>query len=259
MKTIRFDLPGDLTSAEILPLADFHIGDAMSDWNHIQSLLKHIKDTPNCYAILGGDLMDTAIASSIGDTYAANLQPMRQLEFCTKLFEPIKDKIICVLSGNHENRVYKNDGLDTTMMMCNQLGIGERYSSTTALLFLRVGRDRRTGFKGRQVCYTIYCTHGSGGGRKEGGKINRLVDLSGIVDADIYVTAHTHLPATLKTGYYRTSMSNSSVSFVEKLFVNTASALDYGGYGDVQGYKPSSKEYPRIILDGAKHKASAIL
>lgn len=262
MKTVRIDLPKELESAEILPLADFHIGDAMSDWKHIQSLLQHVKDTPNCYCILGGDLMDTAIASSIGDTYAANIQPMQQLEMCVKLFEPIKDKILCVVHGNHENRIYKSDGIDMTQVMCNQLGIGERYSSTTALLFVRLGIENRHGIDKshqRQQSYTVYVTHGGGGGRREGGKINRLVDLATIVDADVYICAHTHLPALLKTGFYRTSMSNSTVSMVEKLFVNTASALDYGGYGDIQGYRPSSKEYPRIILSGTKHKAAAVL
>ena len=178
------------------------------------------------------------------------------------LFEPIKDKILCVLHGNHENRVYKSDGIDMTQVMCNQLGIGERYSATTALLFIRLGLDNRHGndkSHHRQQAYTIYVTHGAGGGRKEGGKINRLADLANITDADVYICAHTHLPALFKTGYYRANFMNSSVAFVEKLFVNTASALDYGGYGDIQGYRPNSKEYPMIVLDGTKKKAKAIL
>lgn len=258
MKTIRADLPRDLESAEIIPLADFHLGDAMSDWKLIQSLLKHIEETPNCYAVLGGDILDTAICSSIGDTYAANLNPMSQIEMAVKLFEPIKHKILTVCGGNHENRIYKNDGLDMTQIYCNQLGIGDRYTSTTALVFIRVGKDRLEGH-GRQQRYMVYVAHGSGGGRREGGKINRLADLATIVDADIYITAHTHLPATFKTGYYRTDTSNSSVAYVEKLFVNTASALNYGGYGDVKGYKPGSKSYPSIILNGLKHEARVIL
>lgn len=262
MKAIKCDLPREMKSAEIIPLADFHLGDSMSDWKHIDGLLKHIEETPNCYAVLGGDILDTAIASSIGDTYAANLNPMSQIEMAVKLFDPIKEKILAVCGGNHERRVYKTDGLDMTQIYCNQLGIGDRYTSTTALLFIRIGRDARHGqdkSHGRQTCYTMYLTHGGGGGRKEGGKINRLADLETIVDADIYVTAHTHLPATFKTGYFRTSTMNSSVAYVEKLFVNTASALNYGGYGDVQGYKPGSKSYPRIVISGEKKEAKVIL
>lgn len=258
MKTIKIDLPVEHENIELHALSDLHLGDGMSDWFHIQKLLKHIEETPNAYCILGGDLMDTAIASSVGDTYGANLSPMEQLKQCVNLFEPIKDKILCILHGNHENRIYKSDGIDITALMADQLGLRNVYSPTTALLFIRFGQhDTKAHQHKRKIAYTIYATHGSGGGRKEGGKINRLADLAQIVDADVYIMGHTHQPASFRTGYYRTSMANSSVQYVEKLFVNTAAALDYGGYGDVQGYKPSAKTNPIIILDGTTHKARA--
>jgi hypothetical protein len=53
--------------------------------------------------------------------------------------------------------------------------------------------------------------------------------------------------------------SNSSIAFVDKLFVNTAAALNYGGYGDRQGYKPASKSSPVIYLDGLKRNMWAKL
>jgi predicted phosphodiesterase len=220
--------------------------------------IEYIKNTPNAYCILDGDLMDTAISSSIGDTYGANLQPMEQLKMCVKIFEPIKDKIICVLPGNHENRVYKSDGLDITEVMCSQLGISEKYSPTTALLFVRFGAVKATQH-GRPQLYTIYVTHGSGGGRKEGGKVNRLADLAVIVDADIYIHGHTHLPLVFKESFFRVSGANSSVALVDKLFVNTAASLNYGGYGDKQGFKPASKASPVIYLNGTKREMWARL
>ena len=114
----------------ILPLADFHLGDIHSDFKKIQEYLAYIKDNDNVFTVLNGDMMDAAIQSSIGDTYGASLQPMEQLAQCVKIFEPIKDKILAVTPGNHEQRIYKSDGLDLTQLMCNQLGIGERYSNT---------------------------------------------------------------------------------------------------------------------------------
>ena len=260
MKTIRCDLP-DKGIIEIYPLADLHIGDAMSDGKMILNTLDYIKNTPNTYCILDGDLMDTAVCSSIGDTYGANLQPMEQLKTCVRLFQPLADagRILAVLPGNHENRVYKSDGIDMTEMMCAQLRIPERYSPTTALLFVRFGKDNRKERKGRPHLYTIYVTHGSGGGRREGGKVNRLADLASIVDADIYIHAHTHLPLVFKEAFYRVSGSNSSVAMVDKLFVNTAAALNYGGYGDKAGFKPASKCYPVIYLDGVNHNMWAKL
>lgn len=255
IKPIRIDLSSELNDIELHPLADLHIGDAMSDWELIQSEIKRVLETPNAYCVLNGDLMDTAIASSIGDTYAATHQPMEQLEMCVKLFQPLADagKILCVLPGNHENRVYKSDGIDMTYLMCKQLGIEERYSPTTALIFLRFGRLQKHNH-GRKACYSIYMTHGSGGGRKEGGKINRLADYANIVDADAYICSHTHLPAAFKTAFYRVDPRNNTVGMVTKVFVNTAAALNYGGYGDKQGYKPSSTDNPVLKFNGSKRQ-----
>jgi predicted phosphodiesterase len=256
---MRCDLPRDLQGAEIHIFADLHIGDRMSDFKRIVDEINYVRDTPHAYCILNGDLMDTAIAASVGDTYGANLQPMEQLKQCVALFEPIKDKILCITGGNHENRIYKQDGIDMTHLMAAQLGIPDKYTDTTALLFIRLGEHSRYNSKGRQVCYSAYVTHGGGGGRKEGGKINRLADLAGIVDADIYIHSHTHLPAVFKGAYFRVDTSNSSVSLVDKLFVNAAAKLNYGGYGDRQGYKPASKDSPVIRLDGRRKKMTATL
>ena len=258
MRAIKCDLPYADT-IEIHPMADLHIGDAHCDYKGILERLEYIKGKENAYVILDGDLMDTAIANSVGDTYGASLQPMEQLQHCVKLFEPIRDKILCVLPGNHENRVYRHDGLDITQLMCSQLGLQDRYSPTTALLFVRFGEQSRRASRGRRMLYTIYCTHGAGGGRRPGGKVNRLEDLAGIVDADIYIHAHTHLPVVMKQGFFRVSGSNSSVAPVDKLFVNTAAMLDYGGYGDAAGFKPASKRAPVIYLDGHKRDMYAQL
>ena len=251
MKAIKCDLPF-AEVIEIHPMADLHIGDNMCDFKSVMERIEYIRKTPDAYCILDGDLMDTAIASSIGDTYGANLQPMEQLKQCVKIFEPIKGKILAVLPGNHENRVYKSDGVDLTEIMCSQLGIPEKYSPTTALLFIRFGRQTGKNHN-RPPLYTAYVTHGSGGGRKEGGKVNRLADLASIVDADIYIHAHTHLPLVFKESFFRVSGSNSSVALVDKLFVNTAASLNYGGYGDKAGFKPASKRSPVIYLHGLKH------
>lgn len=258
MKAIKVDLSSDLFSAEIHALADMHMGDRSCDFKLIQKRLDYIRDTPNAYCILNGDLMDTAIASSVGDTYAANLAPMEQLKQCIKIFEPIKDKIICITPGNHENRVYRMDGLDITELMAAQLGLSDKYTDTTALLFVRLGQQSKK-HENRPFRYSIYVTHGCGGGRKEGGKINRLADLAMIVDADIYIHSHTHLPAIFKNAFYRADPNNSSVMKVDKLFVNTSAYLDYGGYGDRQGYKPTSTDTPVIYLDGERKRATATL
>lgn len=259
MNVVKADLPESMKNMELHPLFDLHIGDHLSDGLLIQKTIDHIRDTPNARCVLGGDLMDAAIAASVGDTYGANLQPMQQLEVCVKLFAPIKDKILAIVPGNHENRIYKSDGIDITSIMAAQLGLHGKYSPTSALLFVRLGEDKAVGHHKRKVVYSVYLRHGSGGGKKEGGKINALADMANIVDADIYICGHSHLPASFRTGFYRASLSNSSVAYVDKLFVNAAACLNFGGYGEFGGFKPASKLNPVIYLDGNRKYANALI
>jgi hypothetical protein len=49
------------------------------------------------------------------------------------------------------------------------------------------------------------------------------------------------------------------VALVDKLFVNTAASLNYGGYGDAAGFKPASKQAPVIYLNGHKREMYAKL
>lgn len=258
MKCIKHSL-GNFDQLQILPLADLHLGDIHSDGKKINEWLAYIKDTPNCYTILNGDLMNTAIKSSVSDTYLETLTPMEQLKQCVKLFEPIKEKILLITQGNHEVRITKNDSIDVTELFATQLGIGDRYSPASAMLFISFGRQNSDNHN-RPVLYTIFCNHGSGaGGRLEGGKINRLVQLANIVDADCYVHSHTHVPAIVRNSYYRVDTRHCNIVKVDRLFVNTSSTLEYGGYGEFFAFKPNSLETPLIILDGHKHKMQAVL
>ena len=222
--------------------------------------IEYIRDNENVFCVLNGDLMDCAIASSVGDTYGATLSPMEELRACTELFQPIAGKILCVVPGNHEARHYRTNGVDLTELMCTQLGIADRYSPTTALLFIRFGKlDGKANAHGRKAAYTMYVSHGNGGGRKEGGKVQRLVDLSTIVDADVYVCGHTHLPAMLKDGFARPCMANSSITYGTRLYVNTSAKLNYGGYGDTGGFKVPCTDTPIIRLNGERKEMRATL
>lgn len=258
MKPIKIDLSKDIQELEVLIFADEHIGDPMCNMKYLQERIDYVKNTPNAYCILGGDLMDNATKTSIGDTYTQTLSPMDQIDQITEIFAPIKKKILCAVLGNHENRSYKKEGIDPMRCICDRLGCADRYSSTGALLFLRFGKESGNRHN-RRVLYTFYVIHGSGGGRKEGAKAIRLADLASVCDADIYCHHHSHLPMIMKEDYYRTNLSNSSVAKVTKLFVNSSANLEYGGYGEAQGFKPSTIDKPKIILNGTYKDAKAIL
>ena len=264
MKTIRIDLPRDLESIELHTFADEHLGDEHCDVKRLLQRIEYVKNTPNAYCILNGDILDNATKTSIGDTYTQEFNPMEQLSKAVELFEPIKEKILAITQGNHEQRTYRKEGINLSYLIAKQLGLDDRYTSTSALLFIRMGEEARRkesngSGKYRQICYTLYVLHGSGGGRKEGAKAIRLADMASIVDADIYIHSHTHLPMIMKQGYHRIDLRNSTVALATKLFVNTASNLDYGGYGEAAEFKPTSKDTPVIYLGGRKKTYEARL
>lgn len=247
MKLINANIKTPKKSIEIIPMADLHIGAKECDWDAVRQRIEYIKTTPTAYCILDGDLIDNGTKSSIGDIYSQRLNPGEQLNLITQTLEPIKKKILAAVPGNHEARTWRMDGIDITEQICHRLGIIDRYAPETAVLNLTVNNQR----------YEIYITHGSGGGRKAGGKINRLIELADVVDADVYIMGHTHQPMVTRAG--RVVQADGKLKQKELLFVNLASSLKYGGYGEVQAYMPVSNISPRITLHSDTKFAEAQL
>lgn len=259
MQTTTVDRPSDWKVCEVHCFADVHLGDPSCDGKLLQERIAHCEATENCIVLLNGDLCNNAVKSGKSDIYSESVRPMEQLKQAVHLFGKLAEqgKIVCLTDGNHERRTYRNDGIDMSFLIAQQLGVP--YSPGAMLVFLRFGHDAGRTHHGRKVLYTILCNHGSGGGRMLGGKANRLVGATDIVDADVYFRSHVHEPLIVKRGFFRTSAANNSVSYVERLFVNTAAYLDYGGYAEQMEYTPSAKSTPVVYLDGTKRKMDALL
>ncbi len=261
MKVIKADLPRNIEVLELHTFADEHIGDDCCDLPRLKERIAYVAATPNAYCILNGDILDYASRSSIGDIETREFNIMGQLEKAVELFAPIKDKILAITNGNHEARGYRKEGFDISKMIAMQLGLVDKYTATAAVIFLRFGAKAVSyGKRGHEPqLYVVYVNHGSGGGRKEGAKAIRLADMASIIDADIYIHSHSHLPMIMKQGFFRADSRSSSVRNVTKLFVNTAANLNYGGYGEAGEFKPNSKDTPVIYARGPKKEAWAKL
>lgn len=257
MPGIKHELDCHGRPIEVLALADLHIGDPHSDKRLINELISSVKDDDNRYCVLAGDLMNTAITGSKSDSYAETLRPSEQLEQCYELFAPIRDKIIAIVPGNHEERITRTAGTDMTRMLARELGLQDVYRDNSALVILRFGHSY---LHSTPLTYSLYVNHGhGGGGRRAGSKLNSLQDFASIIDADCFIVGHTHLPASFKQSQYRISPQRGVAVLHEQLFVNTASALTYGGYGNRGGYQPPSNSYPVITLDNRNHHMSVTL
>ena len=262
MRCLRVERPREWMDARLYVLADEHIGDAHHDALELEAKMNQIRQDDRAMVIVNGDLLNTALKHSVSDVYSEQMPLGAQIDYVTKLLEPIKDKIIAGTIGNHEYRAYKDVGIDVMSVVFANLGIADRYLCEGGLIFIRMGQ-KGTNNHGRQnppkLWYSVYVTHGSGGGRKEGAKAIRLADMATTVDADIYIHSHTHMPMILRKGYYRADPYNCTGIMVDRLFVNTAASLSFGGYGQMYEYSPSSKRSPVITLSGEVKAARATL
>lgn len=255
MKVIKIDLPNDIKDNRLVlyPISDIHLEAKECNLKKVKEWIELVKNTENGYTILLGDIIDNALKTSVSDSYSARISPEQAIDLAVELFEPIKDKIICIIEGNHESRTKKLVNLSPTKIIAQRLGIEDKYAGEGAVVFVSFGKSQ--GRDIRKQIVTIYGTHGFSGGRKVGGKLNGLELLSDIfTDADIYLVGHTHLPATFRKSSFKANLRNKIAVPHEKVYVNTNAWLNYGGYGQAFGFAPSSLQYPIITIDGFDKK-----
>ena len=242
---------------KIVPLADVHLGDPLIDQKLLKETIEYIKNNDNVFTILNGDLMNVATKNSVSNVYGETMSPMQQIEALVNFLEPIKNKILVATSGNHERRIEKDTSIDIMHIAMKELGIGNRYSNGSYYLYLYFG-EKEKGRKAPMV-YTIFGYHGSGNGRKLGGKINRLVEMSEICVADIFLMSHVHTPIGTKKVMFIPDYGNQTLTRREMLYAVSNSFLNYGGYASQHGYSPVSTSRIEIILNGNKRESKLLM
>lgn len=189
MRFVEQDL-GNIVKAHIIPLSDLHIGDKFFNEKKYLKMIDWIKNTENIYVTLGGDLINNAIIGSVSDTYGEVKTPTQAKGWCVESLKPIKKRILGVVKGNHENRSKKLADWDITQDIARELEV--EYGEESLYLNIKLGNYKNCG----RVNYTMYLTHGTGGGGSPGGRANAIYKANKIVLADLYVMGHVHNPGT---------------------------------------------------------------
>jgi len=169
----------------LLPLADWHIGDKNTAIDVIQGYIDWLVETPNAYTILNGDLMNAAWKESTPELYDDLITPDKAYEKVRELCLPIKDKILMITRGNHEESIYRKVGADYMARLAYDLG-GIPYRPNGGMVGMRLGKSTH-----KAMCYT-YAVHGWGGARTIGAKVKKAQDLMQAAEAHIYIVSHDH-------------------------------------------------------------------
>lgn len=261
MNVIRVELPS-FDRIELIPLSDMHLGDPLTDEVAIENTIKYILEQPNRFVVINGDITNTALKASKSDIYSAKYSIEEENNVAYRLLKPLADdnRILGMTPGNHEARIYNETGIDVGLWLAQRLGILERYSKTSYILFIRFGKSASwTPTRNKKNVYSCFIRHGSSGGRSAGSKLNKAMEMSDIVDCDINITSHVH-DAILKPSIrLKVDIQNQTVSEQKVDYIVTNAFQAFGGYGLQLGFTPSIISVSYIIMNGNGAKRTILV
>lgn len=233
----------------VVPLADWHVGDRNTALDVIEGYINWIAERPNAYTILNGDLMNGATKGSSAELYDDLTTPDESYAIVRELCEPIKDKILMITRGNHEEHIYRQVGADYMARLAYDLG-EVPYKPDGGMVGLRLGLSST-----RMFCW-LYATHGWGGARTIGAKVKKAQDLMQVADAHVFILSHDHTQNINRGNILYPPGSNNArfdrpvyLSVRRKLFINTGGFIRYGGYVQRKGYTPQDLGTPRVRIE----------
>lgn len=239
IKSIKVKLDTIGNNIKLVAISDVHLGDSNCDVEKFRGVVNFIKNTPDCYCVLLGDILNTALKNSKSDIYTETLNVAQAQKLALEILTPIKDKILAMTPGNHENRVWREVGVDVSLWLAERLGIQDKYRNNAVALSVQFGKD----INGNPFRINIFGQHGGyGGGRKLGAAMNALEDMDGMVaNADIFLRAHTHSPVSGRRDVFLFNEQGNAVR-KSKYYFNAPSFLNFGGYAEEKGYRPQNTD-----------------
>jgi len=241
--------------AFIVPLGDLHIGDkgfTKKSRAKLQEKIDFVKSHKNAYVIGMGDWINCATRSSKSSPFEQDMNLEEQIANATAIFEPIKDKIIGLMNGNHENRFVDFTGYSPTISMCDRLGV--KYLGDSAVIQVGVG-VHKLGAKREEpaLTYVIYAHHTTGGGSTLGGKINRTEKLSNIVvNTDMVFGGHSHNIGVNLEDYFIVDTNSKTISQETRYIIDCGGYLEYRGYVERGQMQPLPIGSPIVWLKGTR-------
>lgn len=231
----------------LVPLADFHEGARDADHEKSDGYIEWIAEHDDALALLNGDMLNCATKDSAPDLFEDLVTPDESYKRLLKRLTPIKDKIILITRGGHEEQIFRKVGHDYMAQLACDLG-DIPYHPDGAMFGIRLCRDNHS------VIFWGYATHGWGGARTIGAKIKKVEDLANVISVDIVILSHDHTQAIHRLNVLTPPGSNTKRfqvhwTFQRKILINTGGFIQYAGYIQRKGYQPQDLGTPRIRLE----------
>ena len=172
------DIESKCPIISVIPLADLHIGSLYTDYDSMKSDIEYISNMPCTYVILLGDLIDNMIWKKSDSDELTGVK--MQLLLLEEIFTKLQDKIIAIITGDHEKFTEVASELDIYRDYFHKFSIdwGTR-------LIIHINNNQ----------YRILARHRYRYNSSQNltNTVKRMMEK--VNDADIGIVAHTHIPA----------------------------------------------------------------
>ncbi len=213
----------------IYPLGDLHVGSPQFNQELFEKWVTIVENDPYAKIVLLGDLINNAIKSSKSNCYEEVIPPSKQKEYLEEKLSPIKDKILGVIGGNHENRSKREVDGDPLYDVMGWLGLRHLYRPNVCFMKLVFGRNKKK--NDRNIVYTGTLIHGAS-------KTKNVSWGYSIDGQDFAFSGHTHDGNESEPAKIKINAQNGTVSIVPFRRVVVNSFLKYGGYAIEKQYLP---------------------
>lgn len=240
---IRHSFPEEIT---IYPIADVHLGAVEHCADAWDDFIKKLYAS-NAYVILVGDLLNNVLRSTgFSNPYDEAMRPSAAKRAMVKYLEPIRDRILCVVTGNHERRTNREADQDITYDICSKLDLEDLYRENIAYMAIGVGQRPS---EDKAVCnYVFAVTHGAGGGIYTGAAVNRDERFGNVIDGlDCLVTGHVHKGFITKPAKVVIDPRNNQVIMRHYVVVSCVPWLNYCGYAAQKMLLPAQACDPQSL------------
>jgi len=211
-------------------------------------------EVPNVYAILNGDLIESVVRTSKGELYKQVGSPQDQRDWIINKLKPYKGKYLGCTQGNHEARI---DGVDISSDIATALECP--YGQSGILLKISFGNNCHR-VETQPYTYLVYATHGYGGARTSGAKMQKLKRQSSFLHSHVHFQSHDHeemvgvdsylMPDNRAAQGTGKAWSVGRVSEFNKKLVKTGSFIKWGGYAQAGGHPQTQLGTPLVIFSG---------
>jgi len=253
------------STAHVVGFGDFHRGNPWFDEDHFYRTRDWIAEN-NCYVVCMGDYGECINSKDPRHDYNAidweYATPDKQYRKVLEDLEPIKNKIIMMLDGNHDYGFWKRHNHNYVNWLATDLGVP--YVGVSGYILFNF--TRKIGKGKESHIFRIFAHHGWSGGRTDGYKVKVIHDMKNIFsDPHLYLMGHTHMKGEVfpTTRLYVDARTAKIREYTQKYFYTGSYIKGYeegiGSYVEARAYPPTQIGSPIIEVkpnrvDGHRNK-----